>query len=962
MKQTKSLAMRPLTELVLTTSFFFFFIFVQTTTHGHEARVVQSPNGGCIPHERDALLAFKKGITSDPTGLLASWHHGGHDQEDCCQWLGVRCSNLTGHVIKIQVRHLPIEFDDSGMYIGEGMTGLISPSLRVLEELQHLDLSWNSLEGPSGRIPEFLGSFKSLRYLNLSGIPFIGTILDISGSSSLEVQSGSGIAWLKHLPSLQYLNLNSVDLFEVDDWPHVVNALPSLRVLNLSNCALQRSNQSLSRINITRLEMLDLSSNWLKDPVATCWYWNLTSLKYLNLGENRFYGRLPDALADMTSIQVLDFSMNRAVSLGLFGTMPSSQAPDSSSNSTDDPGGMGIAIRAADLRNLCSLEILDFSQFFLSADIEELFESLAHCSSSKLQELRLGYNNITGNIPGSMGIFSSLVSLDLSENYITGHLPSEIGLLKRLAHLDLSNNALDYLPSEIGLRKKLAYLDLSNNALDLLPAEIGMLKHLEYIDLSNNHVQGVITEDLFAFRTSLKEIYLYNNSLEILIGPQWFPPFKLEYAYFDSCRMGPMFPNWLQSQVGITELDISNANIIDTLPEWFAVITVEIPALPRNLTELDISKNSLSGHLPSNNGAPNLAALNLFSNKISALDLANNRLVGELPKCFGMEASSGLKFLRLRNNAFSGSFPSFLRELIELRILQLSQNMFSGNIPVSITNLTKLRHLNLAGNNISGALPRNFSEMLALTGKPHNETYTIAESGFDYDSLVTMKGQERYYNEEKVEVMTIDFSSNFLTGEIPEEIVSLGNLVNLNLSRNYLSGNIPEKIGAMLQLQSLDLSRNKLDGQITSSLSNLTYLGYLDLLYNNLSGRIPSGSQLETLYAESPNIYDGNEGLCGPPLQNKCSSNDPPKQGQWIGTVRQDFHVEPFFFGLLLGFIAGFWMVFCSLLFMKSCRVAYFRFFDKLYNKAHLLWIRAMDDGPTNSNNRRKRCSSKTVY
>ncbi|KAB8115613.1 hypothetical protein EE612_056222, partial [Oryza sativa] len=27
----------------------------------------------CVPREWDALLAFKRGITSDPLGLLTSW-------------------------------------------------------------------------------------------------------------------------------------------------------------------------------------------------------------------------------------------------------------------------------------------------------------------------------------------------------------------------------------------------------------------------------------------------------------------------------------------------------------------------------------------------------------------------------------------------------------------------------------------------------------------------------------------------------------------------------------------------------------------------------------------------------------------------------------------------------------------------------------------------------------------------
>uniref|UniRef100_A0A0E0BKB0 Uncharacterized protein n=1 Tax=Oryza glumipatula TaxID=40148 RepID=A0A0E0BKB0_9ORYZ len=40
-----------------------------------------------------------------------------------------------------------------------------------------------------------------------------------------------------------------------------------------------------------------------------------------------------------------------------------------------------------------------------------------------------------------------------------------------------------------------------------------------------------------------------------------------------------------------------------------------------------------------------------------------------------------------------------------------------------------------------------------------------------------------------------------------------------------------------------------------------------------------------------------------------------------------------FYFGLVSGFVVGLWVVFCAILFKRSWRVAYFRQFDKLYDK-----------------------------
>ena len=63
----------------------------------------------CLPHERDALLVFKQGITRDPAGRLASWGEG---EEDCCGWRGIRCSNQTNRVIAIQLRNTQQADDD----------------------------------------------------------------------------------------------------------------------------------------------------------------------------------------------------------------------------------------------------------------------------------------------------------------------------------------------------------------------------------------------------------------------------------------------------------------------------------------------------------------------------------------------------------------------------------------------------------------------------------------------------------------------------------------------------------------------------------------------------------------------------------------------------------------------------------------------------------------------------------
>uniref|UniRef100_A0A453QB19 Disease resistance R13L4/SHOC-2-like LRR domain-containing protein n=2 Tax=Aegilops tauschii subsp. strangulata TaxID=200361 RepID=A0A453QB19_AEGTS len=848
-----------------------------------------------------------------------------------------------------------------------------------------------SLEGPSGHMPEFLGSLTRLRYLNLSGIPFCGRVppqlgnlsnlqhLDLSCQFCTGRMYSRDISWVARIPNLQSLGMNWLNLSTIVDWPYVVNMIPSLKTLGLGGCSLQTANHSLPHINLTKLERLDLSDNIFAHPMARGWFWNLTSLQHLYLADTELYGQAPDALAHMTSLQVLDLSYNR---------------------------NMGIMTTC--FRNLCNLRSLDLSSCQSDGNIKDIIARMPQCPLNKLQELHLGSNNITGIMPDLIAHLTSLVVLDISVNNLNGGIPHGVGLLSSLRELDLS----------------------SNNLSGPVPSEIGMLCNLIMMDLGGNNLNGDFTEEHFTSLMRLKELDLTGNSLRIAVGPDWIPPFSLEYTHLGSCQLGPLFPAWLQFQVDILLMDISSTGIVDRLPDWFNTtfakvtyldiskeiggrlprnmefmslqslfinsnkLTGEIPNLPRNITFLDMSGNCLSGNLPSNIGTQYLSSLAVSSNQITgsipesfckaefleALELSSNLFEGQVPQCFG---AKNISFLMLSNNRFSGNFPSFLKDwkqltsldlprnsffgrlplwiedLVELRFLRLNQNLFSGEIPATISNLSRLHHLNLAGNALSCAIPWHLSNLTAMTRKYVKDStvdsdtygnYSDMVHAYDFASVV-LKGRELNYSIGIWDLVSIDLSFNQLTGVIPEEIAALDGLINLNLSWNQLTGKIPNKLGALQALESLDLSRNMLSGGIPSSLSDITYLSYLDLSDNNLTGRIPSGRQLDTLYNQQPFMYNGNNGLCGPPLPNSCSGKNVTRQDDQKGN-EHSFEPMTFYFGLALGFILGLWVVFCILLFKKAWRVAYFRVVDKTYDQMYvfavLAWKRWARKGTTN--------------
>ena len=142
-------------------------------------------------------------------------------------------------------------------------------------------------------IPEFIGSLKSLTYLDLSNMNFVGRVPPQLGNLTklayMDIHTDffyaflSDVSWLASLHSLQHLDMSGVNLSAAVGWVHALNKLPNLRALYLSNCGLNSSIPSLRHHNLTVLEKLDLSRNPFNSPAAPNWYWDVTNLKVLDI-------------------------------------------------------------------------------------------------------------------------------------------------------------------------------------------------------------------------------------------------------------------------------------------------------------------------------------------------------------------------------------------------------------------------------------------------------------------------------------------------------------------------------------------------------------------------------------------------------------------------------------------------------------------------------------------------------
>ena len=121
--------------------------------------------------------------------------------------------------------------------------------------------------------------------------------------------------------------------------------------------------------------------------------------------------------------------------------------------------------------------------------------------------------------------------------------------------------------------------------------------------------------------------------------------------------------------------------------------------------DLLLGRNDLVGSLPSSlaDHAPSLKRLSLFQNRIS----------GTLPLLTRM---SHLVEFDLTEGLMSGSFPTEgLNHLTSLEVLKMD-NMIAvtGTLPSSIASMTNLRQLHLTGTSITGTIPDSVGEMAAL--------------------------------------------------------------------------------------------------------------------------------------------------------------------------------------------------------------------------------------------------------
>ncbi|CAN6566066.1 unnamed protein product [Malus baccata var. baccata] len=258
---------------------------------------------------------------------------------------------------------------------------------------------------------------------------------------------------------------------------------------------------------------------------------------------------------------------------------------------------------------------------------------------SSLADLDLSFNHFEEANPLSFSGLCSLRFVKLSINNLSGQVSKFVQILSACTQNSLQRLYLN--------DNNLTVLFLSNNQLGgRIPESIGQMSKLEDISFGMNSLEGVISERLqftlsethFSKLSKLIYLDLSSNSLGLNLNSNWVPPYQLDHINLGSCKMGPYFPKWLQTQRGFTYLDIHDVGISNILPSWFWDLSCNVTFISlshnqigemfANLTvdftnypELHLSSNQIEGPTPAT--LSHASYLNLSNNNISGLSFLN---------------------------------------------------------------------------------------------------------------------------------------------------------------------------------------------------------------------------------------------------------------------------------------------------------------------------------------------------
>ncbi|CAF3930911.1 unnamed protein product [Adineta steineri] len=532
-----------------------------------------------------------------------------------------------------------------------------------------------------------------------------------------------------HIHYLRFLHTLDLSNNYLEILPDNFGYLEQLHTLILNNNYLKTLPNTF--IHLIHLETLNLSSN---DFQAIDIIKNFENLKYFSINSNPLT-TFPILLYTCSNLQDISLSNTnlKDITLDYFTQFSQLKKLDLSKNNLTNNFLLNLNksfdyleelyLQSNQFTNIfalisymTSLQLLDLSS--------NLLQTIPQCSSSsKLEILRLSYNNI--ELCSNDCIYlKHIIELDLDHNQIQ-YIPNEFLCCIKLQSLNLSFNQFRKFPQtilqlrslnklilnnlyledlrSINLLEKYFYrtlniLDLSHNNFNQNLHELTVLKALTYLDLSYNQLNELDRD--FKLMTCLKILKLNQNKFKIFpiclyqmdnYGNEKYISETLLELYINDNQI-EYIPDEIVHMINLQTIDLSN-NKFSTFPE--AIIYLEQLSCLIYSQKHGIHIDKLSDDI-----------IHLYN--LKKLDLSHN-IFYEIPQT--IYSLTKLEYLDMSFNLITALENKRLKQLKNLKTIKLNGNCFTSFSSV----LYQIESFDINENSLCLAPPNDFTEEKSLS-------------------------------------------------------------------------------------------------------------------------------------------------------------------------------------------------------------------------------------------------------